>query len=186
MEYVDPAPILDRLSLTGTTTDIAQAARNGLHVFTDGCFDPGSADGGWAFVAYRDGVEIASGCGGIRKTANNATEIAAVLEAASWIGGNAAGEPAVIWSDSLYAVRGCNLLLPIWRGNGWKKIDANPNVRRRTIADVGLWRAVDLLLTQNALVTVDWCKGHFGIDGNERADALADKGRLSIHRARQA
>ncbi|MBZ5762995.1 MULTISPECIES: ribonuclease H family protein [Rhizobium] len=158
------------------------AVPHGLHVFTDGCVEPGSGDGGWAYVVYRNGLEISSGCGGVAKTANNAMEIMAVLEAAEWIASNAAGEDVVIWSDSLYAVRGCNAFRQIWKGNGWKKIDANPNVRRRTIAHAELWKMLDLKLSQNPLVRIEWCKGHFGIDGNERADALADQGRRTIQR----
>ncbi|MGO7704661.1 ribonuclease HI, partial [Rhizobium ruizarguesonis] len=28
--------------------------QHGLHVFVEGCYEPGSGHGGWAFVAYRD------------------------------------------------------------------------------------------------------------------------------------
>lgn len=152
----------------------------GLHIFTDGCFEPGSGQGGWAFVVYRHGIEIAAECGGVGNTANNAMEAMALLHAALWINCNAVEEPAVIWSDSLHVVRGCNSLRHIWKRNGWKKVDPNPKARRRTISDLDVWKAIDLQLSRNQLTTIAWCKGHFGIDGNERADELANKGRLSV------
>ena len=158
------------------------ADRNGLQLFVDGCYEPGSGHGGWAFVAYRNGVEIAFDRGGADNAGNNVMEVTALLKAMAWIDGNAAGEPAVIWSDSRHAVKGCNHLRPIWRSNGWKKADPNPKARRRTIADPDLWKAIDLQLSQNHQMTVAWCKGHFGIDGNERADELAEQGRLFIRR----
>ncbi|MGO8014182.1 ribonuclease H [Rhizobium leguminosarum] len=162
-----------------TTAGIPDA-QDGLHVFVDGCFEPGSGQGGWAFVAYRDTVEIGSGFGGVGDTANNSMELIALLKAATWINGEAAGEPAVIWSDSVYAVKGCNGWRHIWKNNGWKKSSPNGNGRSRTVANAELWKAVDLQLSHNVLVTIGWCKGHSGIAGNERADALADRGRLSI------
>ncbi|PZM15871.1 ribonuclease H family protein [Rhizobium tubonense] len=149
-----------------------------LHVFADGCYEPSSEQGGWAFVAYRDGVKIASNFGGVRDSANNSMELMALLKAAIWINGNAAGEPAVIWSDSVYAVKGCNSWRHIWKNNGWRKKGQNANVRSRTIANPELWKAIDLQLSHCHLVTIAWCKGHSGIHGNERADELADHGRL--------
>ncbi|MGO7203683.1 RNase H family protein, partial [Rhizobium ruizarguesonis] len=83
----------------------------------------------------------------------------------------------------VYAVKGCNSRRHIWRNNGWRKGNPNGNARNRTIGNVELWKAVDLRLSQNALVTIAWCKGHAGIAGNERADALADRGRLSLRGA---
>lgn len=163
-----------------TATQSPPPAGRGLHVFADGCYEPRSRQGGWAFVAYRDAVEIAAGCGGETESGNNAMEAMALLAAALWVNGHALGEAAVIWSDSVHAVRGCNSLRPIWKHNGWKKLDANPRARRRTIADAKLWQAIDRQLSQNPLLAVAWCKGHSGIDGNERADRLAEQGRLSV------
>ncbi|MBB3966744.1 ribonuclease H family protein [Rhizobium metallidurans] len=155
-------------------------AHDRLEIFTDGCCEPGSRDGGWGFVVYRDGVEIASGCGGAAGTANNAMEATAVLKAAEWANIHAAEAKVTIWSDSVYAVKGCNEWRPIWRNNGFKKITANSRLRSRGIADADLWRAIDTALSGSATITVSWCKGHVGTEGNERADRLADSGRLSI------
>jgi ribonuclease HI len=170
---------------TSTLHSLADAAglpetRHGLHVFADGCYEPVSGQGGCAFVAYRDVVEIASDFGGVQDTANNSMELMAVLNAAMWIGSNAMGQPAVIWSDSIYAVKGCNSWRHIWKNNGWRKRGPNAKVRSRTIANPELWKAIDLQLSHNHLLTVAWCKGHSGILGNERADQLADNGRLSM------
>ncbi len=158
----------------------AIGAHDKLEIFTDGCCEPGSGSGGWGFAVYRDGVEIASGCGGAGKTANNAMEATAVLEAARWVNAHAAEAVVTIWSDSVYAVKGCNEWRPIWRNNGFKKITANSRLRSRGIADADVWRAIDAALSGSATITVAWCKGHAGTEGNERADRLADSGRLSI------
>ncbi len=155
-------------------------SQQGLHVFADGCFEPNSGQGGWAFAAYRNMVETTADFGGVQNAANNMMELIALLKAAIWINSHSRGEPAIIWSDSVYAVKGCNDWRHIWKNNGWKKISANAKARSRTIANAELWKAVDLQLSQNQLMSIAWCKGHSGIDGNERADELAEHGRLSM------
>lgn len=154
--------------------------RHGLHLFTDGSFDPKTGDGGWAFVAYRDGAEVASASGGVSKAENNGMELRAILEAAHWIDSGAPGEAALIWTDSTYAIKGCTIWRPIWRTNGWKKIGANANLRNRAIAHKDLWQAIDGVLSRNGAFTVAWCKGHAGIGGNERANELAERGRRAL------
>ncbi|MBB3134848.1 ribonuclease HI [Rhizobium pisi] len=122
--------ISNELHLPATIFGIP-AAQHGLHIFVDGCYDPGSGHGGWAFVAYRDVAEIASGFGGVGDSANNSMELAAVLKAAIWINSEATDEAATIWSDSIYAVTGCNIRRHIWKNNGWKKSNPNGNARSR-------------------------------------------------------
>lgn len=156
------------------------AAGQELYVFADGCYEPVSSEGGWAFVVHRDDAEVACGFGGVKDTANNTTELIALLEAVTWINANATEEAAVVWSDSAYAVKGCNQWRHIWKNNGWKKISANAKARSRTIANPDLWKAIDGQLSRNRLLTIAWCKGHSGLAGNERADELAERGRLSL------
>ncbi|MBM3095429.1 ribonuclease HI [Ensifer sp. T173] len=151
----------------------------GLHVFTDGSYEPTSAKGGWAFVVYRNGAEIASEFGGARPSADNTMELTALFKAALWVNGNASGERAIVWSDSVYAVNGCNSWRQIWKNNGWKKIVPNAKARSRTIANAELWMAIDLQLSRNPQLAVAWCKGHSGLVGNERADTLAGLARQS-------
>lgn len=154
--------------------------RHGLHVFADGCCEPRSRQGGWAFVAYRNGVELAFSFGGSLNSTNNTMELLSLFNAAGWINRESTNERATVWLDSIYAVKGCNIWRPIWKNNGWRKVRANAKARNRKIADTELWQNVDRELSRNPFITIAWCKGHSGIDGNERADELADQGRRSL------
>lgn len=171
----------DALTMLGSRTHTAEAQPSsaGFHVFTDGSYEPSSGEGGWAFVVYHDGTEIASEFGGARRSADNTMELTALLKATLWVNGNASAKSAIVWSDCVYAVNGCNSWRLIWKNNGWKKIVPNARVRSRRIANAELWMAIDLQLSSNPELTVAWCKGHSGLVGNERADRLAALGRQS-------
>lgn len=166
-----------------TAADIGQLSEAGdrVQIYADGCYEPQSQTGGWAFVAYRDGLEVASEFGGRERSSNNAMELMALLQAVQWLNANGVGERSILWSDSAYAVNGCNHWRHIWKSRNWRKQGPNPKARSRSIANPELWIAIDHALSKNQRVDVAWCKGHSGISGNERADSLAEFGRsLSV------
>ena len=154
-----------------------------LQIYSDGCYEPRSDTGGWAFVVYRNGAEFSSGRGGVARSSNNAMELVALLEAALWLNANAVGEPAVLWTDSAYAVNGCLSWRHVWKNRNWRKKGADPKARTRPVPDAEIWQAIDAELCRNTLITVAWCKGHSGLSGNERADRLAEQGRKSLVRS---
>jgi ribonuclease HI len=156
--------------------NLSHGTQNGIHIFADGGFEPRSGNGGWAFAVYCDGVESVAEFGGVGKSSNNEVEILAVFKALVWVSQHAAGAAVTIWSDSVYAVNGCNVWRPVWRNWNWRKKGAHGKARSRPIANAELWQAIDGALVKNPCVAIAWCKGHAGILGNERADGLADRG----------
>lgn len=141
----------------------------------DGAFDPQTGLGGWGLAAYSGDQLIHTSREGAAGSSNNSIEIIAVVNALRWIEADATRHVAVINTDSRHVVEGCHRWRPIWRSNGWKRVNRNPHARRRPIPDAGLWCQLDALLQQHDLVTIDWCRGHSGSVGNELAHQLASE-----------
>lgn len=160
--------------------ELGPAVPPGLVLYCDGCCEPNPGAGGWGFVVYRDGVEIHSDCGGADATTNNAMEMKGVLMALRWAAENADGEEVRLFCDSQYVVNGCNDWRHGWRRNGWNKRKPNsPKRDEGEIKNLGLWQEIDAVLTARPL-KLEWCRGHVGIVGNERADELSLMGRESV------
>ncbi|SFB63055.1 ribonuclease HI [Rhizobium sp. NFR07] len=150
-----------------------------IELFADGSFDPDLRVGSWAFVAYREGLEVFHQSGSSTGASNNHFEVLAVLKATEWAVSRRFSGPVLIWTDSHYVMKGVHRLLPIWRNNGWRKVDRNPRNRKRPSPDRAIWQVLDRLLGDCPSIVVDWCKAHNGLCGNDRADFLAGVGRVS-------
>lgn len=72
----------------------------------------------------------------------------------------------VIHTDSRMLVDSINKWLEGWKAKGWRNSSGK-------VKNLDLWLQVDELLQQKPDVTVEWVKGHDGIEGNELADRLA-------------
>ena len=79
----------------------------------------------------------------------------------------------ILHTDSRYVMDGICEWLPGWKARGWKTAAKEP------VKNVDLWKRLDEECARHHIKWV-WVKGHSGHNGNERADALANKGVESI------
>jgi ribonuclease HI len=134
-------------------------------IYTDGACKGNPGPGGWgAVLQYGDGERELFG--GTSATTNNRMEMTAVIKALESLEGRG---PVVIYTDSQYVKNGIQTWIHGWKRNGWKTADKKP------VKNADLWRELDALAARYD-IEWHWVKGHNDTPGNERADALANRG----------
>ncbi|WP_343637835.1 ribonuclease HI [Roseateles sp.] len=161
--------------MTDTSADTSAAAapaapkiaKPAVVIYTDGACKGNPGPGGWG-AWLKSGDHEKELFGGERNTTNNRMELTAVIEALSSLKRSC---NIVIYTDSEYVRKGMTEWISGWQRRGWKTADGKP------VKNAELWQRLDAL---RKLHTVEWrwVKGHAGDPGNERADALANKGVL--------
>ena len=134
-------------------------------IYTDGACKGNPGPGGWgAVLVYREREKELFG--GEATTTNNRMELTAVIRALE-----ALTRPSRVdlHTDSQYVKNGIETWIHGWKKNGWKTADKKP------VKNADLWRELDALAARHE-VRWHWVKGHNGHAGNERADALANRG----------
>ena len=136
-----------------------------VEMWTDGACKGNPGVGGWG-AWMRFGDQEKELWGGEAATTNNRMELTAVIE-----GLRALRRPCLVTLhvDSTYVMNGLTKWLPGWKRNGWLTGEKKP------VKNQELWQALDTEV-QRHHVTWVWVKGHAGDPGNERADALANRG----------
>ncbi|MGE5615880.1 MAG: ribonuclease HI [Bacillota bacterium] len=142
-----------------------KAAPRTCHIYTDGACKGNPGRGGWGALLEYDGKEREL-FGGERSTTNNRMELMAVIEALG-----ALNRPCrvILHTDSQYVQKGITEWLPQWKARGWRTAAKEP------VKNADLWKRLDEAAAPHEIQWV-WVRGHSGHDGNERADALANKG----------
>jgi ribonuclease HI len=142
---------------------------NTVEIYTDGACKGNPGPGGWGVLLKSCGAEKEL-FGGERETTNNRMELLAVIRALE-----ALKRPChvILHADSQYVLKGMTEWLAGWKAKGWKTASKQP------VKNVDLWQRLDELVTQSGhRIDWRWVKGHDGDPGNERADALANRGVL--------
>jgi ribonuclease HI len=75
----------------------------------------------------------------------------------------------VLHTDSQYVMKGMTEWIEGWKARGWRTASKEP------VKNVDLWKRLDAAVAGHEVRWV-WVRGHSGHDGNERADALANRG----------
>ena len=136
-------------------------------IYTDGACKGNPGPGGWG-VLLQSGEVRKELFGGELNTTNNRMEIMAVIEALS-----ALKRPCHItfYLDSEYVRKGITEWIAGWKARGWRTAAKAP------VKNVDLWQRLDALVAGSGhRIDWRWVRGHAGDPGNERADALANRG----------
>ena len=138
-------------------------------VYTDGACKGNPGRGGWG-AWLRWGTHERELYGGEALTTNNRMELTAVIEALSALKRSC---EVTIHTDSEYVRKGITEWIHNWKRRGWMTADRKP------VKNAELWQKLDAL-AQSHRVHWRWVRGHSGDPGNERADALANRGADSV------
>jgi len=136
-----------------------------IHIFTDGACKGNPGRGGWGALLRYNGEEREL-FGGEALTTNNRMELTAVIEALAALKRRS---HVVVHTDSQYVQKGITEWIVGWKARGWRTVSKEP------VKNVDLWKRLDEVAAGHDVDWV-WVKGHAGHEGNERADALANKG----------
>ena len=140
-----------------------------VEIHTDGACKGNPGPGGWGVLLKSGDVEKEL-FGGELSTTNNRMEMMAVIEALS-----ALRQPCqvALYLDSEYVRKGITEWIHGWKARGWRTAAKQP------VKNVDLWQRLDALVAEHD-VQWHWVRGHNGDPGNERADALANRGVESL------
>ena len=149
---------------SGATTR-APIAGAVVTIYTDGACKGNPGPGGWGALLVV-GAREREIFGGEPHTTNNRMELTAVIRALESL-----TRPCevALYTDSQYVKNGIESWIHGWKRNGWKTADRKP------VKNAELWRELDELAAQHR-VAWHWVRGHNDHPGNERADALANRG----------
>jgi ribonuclease HI len=140
---------------------------NEVQIYTDGACKGNPGPGGWG-AWLKSGATEKELFGGELNTTNNRMELQAVIE-----GLGALKRPCkvILYLDSQYVRMGITEWIHGWKAKGWRTSTKQP------VKNVELWQQLDKLVSEGGhQIEWRWVKGHSGDPGNERADALANKG----------
>ena len=134
-------------------------------VYTDGACKGNPGPGGWG-AWLRWGAHEKELFGGDPSTTNNRMELTAVIESLALLKRRTS---VAFYTDSSYVKDGITSWIHGWKKRGWRTADNKP------VKNIELWQRLDALVGSHD-VQWHWVKGHSGDPGNERADALANRG----------
>jgi ribonuclease HI len=143
-----------------------QAAGRIVDIYTDGACSGNPGPGGWgALLRYRAHERELYG-GEALDTTNNRMELMAAIQALESL-----TRPVAVrlHTDSAYLRNGITQWLPTWKRNGWMTAGKQP------VKNADLWQRLETAVERHQVDWL-WVKGHAGNPGNERADALANRG----------
>ena len=143
-----------------------------VNIYTDGACRGNPGPGGWGVLLEYQGIEKEL-CGGTQEsTTNNRMELLAAIHGIEAL---TKASDVSLYTDSIYVQKGITEWMTGWKKRNWMTASKKP------VKNKDLWVRLDEALASHN-VEWRWIKGHAGHPGNERADALANRGIDSLIR----
>lgn len=136
-----------------------------VEIYTDGACRGNPGPGGWGAILSAKGKKKEL-WGGELETTNNRMELSAAIEALKAL---RRSSRVTLYTDSTYMIQGITEWMPNWKKRGWKTSAKKP------VKNDDLWQELDRLVAKHE-IDWRWVRGHTGVEGNERADYLANLG----------
>ena len=137
-----------------------------ITIYTDGACSGNPGPGGWG-AWLQSGDHKKELFGGEPETTNNRMELMAAIKALEAL--KRKPSKVELYTDSVYVRDGITKWIHNWKKNGWRTAAKKP------VKNDDLWKELDAQISQHN-ISWHWVKGHAGIEGNEKADALANRG----------
>lgn len=138
-----------------------------VELYTDGSCNPNPGPGGWG-VVMKYGKHYREMKGGDPDATNNRMELLAAIKALEGL-----SRPCIVklTTDSQYVIKGITQWIVGWRRRKWKTGDGEP------VKNKDLWLRLGHQADRHDVEWI-WVRGHNGHVENERADTLANEGRV--------
>ena len=133
-----------------------------VEIHTDGACLGNPGPGGWAAILEAGGRRRELS-GAEPETTNNRMELTAAIEALKALRRKC---DVVLYTDSRYVMQGMTEWMPRWQRKGWR------TAAGKAVENRDLWEQL-LAAASPHSIRWEWVRGHAGVPGNERADALA-------------
>jgi len=148
-------------------------------VFSDGASKRNPGPGGWGVIIVTPDGRVTELGGGAAHTTNNKMELAGAIAALTHLRG--VDGTVAVYTDSTYVIQGIESWVHNWKRRGWKTATGGEVMNRDQ------WEALSALVSERPPRSMSWhyVRGHVGIPGNERVDAIADafavRGRADLY-----
>ena len=143
----------------------AHADTDTVEIYADGACKGNPGPGGWGALLRANGQQKEL-FGGEAVTTNNRMELMAVIRALESL---ERPSTVTLYTDSQYVQKGISEWIHAWKRRGWLTADRKP------VKNADLWRRLEAA-AGNHRIDWRWVRGHAGNAGNEKADALANRG----------
>ncbi len=134
-------------------------------IYCDGASSGNPGPSGWGSVLIFPDGRVKELGGGATHATNNQMELQAAISSLEFVKNHK--NPILICTDSSYLINGITGWVHGWKKNGWKTKEGGEVSNRL------YWEKLHDLSRALPKITWQHVRGHAGVPGNERADAIA-------------